>query len=59
MAPECLPICICNLQINCKQMSAVNADVKRLSFSAGPIYTREIPDQAWSWETEIAGERAF
>jgi len=38
MAPECLPICICNPQINCKQMPAVNVDVKRLSFSADPIY---------------------
>lgn len=38
MAPECLPICICNPQINCKQMPAVNVDVKRLSFSAGPKY---------------------
>lgn len=38
MAPECLPICICNPQINCKQMPAVNVDVKRLSFSADPNY---------------------
>ncbi len=41
MAPECLPICICNPQINCKQMPAVNVDVKRLSFSADPKYYRK------------------
>lgn len=44
MAPECLPICICNPQINCKQMPAVNVDVKRLSFSADPKYENVNPD---------------